>query len=490
MTLTPSALEYIMDSIFDGLRPRYAYDDWFYLALVPRQVRYDLPLFECLAPLACSLDRVESTGATGYRLREKLCEQWTALESITVHVQKRLLRRTAGTYLDTLAPPYPHWMGYQKIWKTRSSALLAIRLARTAFTLRFAFISFLIMKETNAGQRPWEDLSADRDDPIPLSICNSFQASWICDFNVPRIGAIVPIGSQVSTEIGSQWYEHIPGLLTARVPLWFAYGKQPMTSPLASEATRNEHRRHIPTKFSVHVLKKATERAYGFASIKNDEVQRHREDGSWEDLNEKVFYGYILQLNHSCERPTRVFVRQRNLETFTYQISITDHDVEVDMASSDTYETFVAQEKTAVSQLELAETSTELAKRLNREAINRNQPVPTPRGPAVFAWVLEGQRQVRMCVDHPDIIALWTRTTTAQRYYNPFRDEYDVLDISKEMPTHEPASLHEFDVNVQHRLYHDHHVYSAHAHHLMTEQPTRSSLVSVPLLHAQCRRSH
>ena len=82
-----------LSSVFEGLKTRWAYDDYFYCAMVPVQVNYDLPMLDCLSPAAMNVRKVVNTTGEVYRMDESLCREWIDLERAIVELQRRLLAR-------------------------------------------------------------------------------------------------------------------------------------------------------------------------------------------------------------------------------------------------------------------------------------------------------------------------------------------------------------------------------------------------------------
>lgn len=436
-----------MRSIFEGLHPRFAFDNYFYLALVPQRVRYDIPMFQCLAPLSCRLERVSTSGVEGYRLSEKLCAQWEALERVTIRIQRKLLRRTAGTYLDTCGTPYPSTLGYSSVWNTREQALRAVRLGRTAFTLRFAFLSYLIMCELNKERRTWDELVSDPEDPVPLAICNSFAASWICDFTVPRVGAFVEICCQQHPFAGRAWFQDIPCFLAFHVPIWFAYGNNPHPSVHISKIAEEYRLNYLPNDLSVYVLRKATTDGHdtdNSISIANQYAAGYDTPAV---MDKNDYYGYYRQ---EKKPSSRAFVMRRVCKTTVYEVDVREHTAYVSLidehypthaylenrapelnyrqSRDDTYDTFIAREKKINAALASTESTAQREERLARETKNASQPVPDKYGPTVFAWIGERPHVYRQLVKLEDIPALWERTSLENRTFNAFRNEYDVDD--------------------------------------------------------------
>lgn len=193
-------------------------------------------------------------------------------------------------------------MGYSSLWPTRPEALRAIRLGRTAFTLRFAFISYLVMREAYKKRRTWHDLATDPNDPVPLSICNSFGASWIGDFTVPRIGAFVETCSRELPYAGRAWHEEIPSFLAFHIPLWFAYGNDPSPGREISKVTNQYRLLYLPKDLVVYVLKKATEHAYHTDNDISIADQYAAGVDNPAHMMKDDYYGYYEQQNTPSDR--------------------------------------------------------------------------------------------------------------------------------------------------------------------------------------------
>lgn len=437
----------------DGLKTRWAYDDMFYLALVPLQVRYDLPMLACLSPTSMNIIQVNTEKGKVFRMEDKLCRQWLALERVVVELQKRLLRRCPGTYLLTVAPPYPSSFGYACNWTTEDDATKSTRLARTAFTLRFAFVSYLVMKETLKDRPVWQDLTQKGADPLPLSICNTLRASWICDFDVRRVGAFVDISNKFIPDASYQWHDDIHDMLRIGVPIWFGYGTHasPDQRLKQSSITNTLHRDYQPRRPVYDVLTAVIHKEQ-----QNDilvaQSSTNEGDKSSSITELSSYYGYLLQSPRNA--PTEVFVRRRGGQTTRYMTKLNNEgtllwrlspnqDEGESMRSHDeivlsniffqsrqrpreTYQQFTQREDLAAVHLKRVETRKDREKRLAREEQNRDQPVPRSRGPTVFVWLTENGIQYRRQVRTRDIQGLWEQTSPIQRRYNSLRNEYDV----------------------------------------------------------------
>lgn len=445
-------------NIFDGLKTRWAYDDYFYLALVPLQPRYDLPMLDCLSPLAFKVNVVIIENRRAYQIDPDIVKRWMAWENVIVRLQRKLLRRVAGTHLLTTVPPYPSAFGYHKQWPSEEKATLAGRLARTAFTLRFAFLSYLLLKESLKGRSTWQELTQERDDPVPLCICNTLRASWVCDFTVPRVGAFIDIGGVLLPDGGRQWHEDIADFQLAGVPLWFGYAHRPVQARGSSPITLTEWKRHQPRVVAYEVLRTITTKTYKTDNDGYHDAQRLLQKEKLEDLPKEDVYGYLEYIKDDTYIITRGEVRRRKGDTTTYEIKFVEgrpsdqflHDsgrthssiytsllfFQCRQYSGDTYQRFIERERTWIEYLKRTETGQDRERRLARESLNEGQPVPTANGPAVFVWIKDNGVHYRRRARASRIRDLWDRTTPSQRLYNSMRNEYDVDDTSNPLGNH------------------------------------------------------
>ncbi|KAI0771725.1 hypothetical protein BC629DRAFT_1595493 [Irpex lacteus] len=299
------------------------------------------------------------------------------------------------------------------------------------------------------GRNTWKDLAADTEDPVPLSVCNSFGASWIGDFTVPRIGAFVEPCCREFPYAGRAWHEEIPSFLAFHIPLWFAYRNDPSPGREISKITESYRTLYLPNELAAYVLKKATEHAYhtdNDISIADQyaagiDVPAH--------MMKDDYYGCYVQRSTPS---SRVHVLRRPCGTSAYKVSIIGHTAYVTVVNEyhhphthlenqapelyyrqrrdDTYDTFVAREKDDNRKLEATESASQRERRQAREAVNSGQPVPDKYGPTVFAWIGERPNICRMQVKPEEVPALWERTTPDRRTYNSFRNEYDVDDAT------------------------------------------------------------
>lgn len=458
-------------NIFHALKPRWAYDDLFYLAFVPVQPTYELPMLDCLSPLSFKVESIITDGVRRYRMEEKLCFRWKTLENVVCRLQRKLLSRIAGTYLLTVSPPYPSSYGYASEWPTEEKAALAARLARTAFTMRFAFLSYLILKESMKGRRTWQELTRPHDDPVPLSVCNIIRASWVCDFSVPRIGAFVDIGGRINRDGGRQWHVDIDDMLLAGIPLWFGYAHDAHHARDLPHVSLLEFKRHMPTHESFAILSNITETTYNSDNnaLHAAQLKETPDTVALDDYCKSEYYGHLVQTNDTPAPVTRAAVRRRSGNTSVYEITLVDGKHcehltnivdkthrQLELATmffryrqrdTDTYETFVLRESAARLYMWMRTGDEERRRMLEREEEQRNQPVPSGKGPAVYAWQLEGGIQFRRRVRTSKIRALWDRTSPAQRTYNPMRNEYDVDDTAQTDPAPEHPTFTESDSN-------------------------------------------
>lgn len=422
-------------------QPRYAYDTYFYLALVPLSVEFDGPLLGCLSPTSVALEpTVTKRGNTFFQLTRTLQTQWQSCESIILEVQRRLTRRAGLLYLETSVPPPPTAFGYAECYHSRSEALEHVKKALSAFTARLAFLSYLVLKEEAKGLDTWSDLALHRD-PLPLAICNAFRLSWVSDWTVPRVGAFVDIARQILRTGGSHWHQDIRLFLSKGtcVPLWFTFTSDDGVFQPACEDTRSIYHAFNP---SILVRLALADAATTVFDTETCDVPLNKLP--WNHCYSAVYLP-------ARSLPSALVVRRRKFISTEFtikfargsRITLTPTTTVPPSHGSlwhkrfkfrnrqlcgETYEDFMDRQTQECIQLEPYETPQEREARLCREDLNRFQPVPTGGGPAVYLWefVPSYHSHLRTRVLPSQVAELWEATTTSSRVYNAFRDEYDV----------------------------------------------------------------
>ena len=166
------------------------------------------------------------------------------------------------------------------------------------------------MKETLKGRPVWQDLTQKGADPLPLSICNTLRVSWICDFDIRRVGAFVDISNKFIKDASHQWHKDIHDMLRIGVPIWFRYGTHASPDPrlLPSSTMNTLHRDYLPRRPVYDMLTSVIR-----AEQRNDILaaqaitNEYNEPSSNTDLS--AYYGYLLQ-SPSCA-PDEAFVQRR-----------------------------------------------------------------------------------------------------------------------------------------------------------------------------------
>lgn len=437
----PPPLHVPAGQVFRLLQPRYLYDDYHYLAFVPQQIEYTGPLFGSLNPLSTETEAIERNGRRGYQLHAEQQEMWKALEFVTWKLEKRLVDRAGGVYLETIAPPPPHSFGYARTWPTTRHLQHSLSQSRAAFTAHFAFISCLLFRETQKNRKTWEDLS-NGDDPIPLAYCNAFRVSWIADFDVPRIGGFVDITRTYNTEAMCMWHELIEGLLKNGdcVPLWFAYNPHKLQDEhlqALPEATLTIAKSIIPDYRWVHLVQH-----FATSEWAADNEERTNK------LSENAGYAVACVDILSNDPPTRVTLRRRATHGAVFEIKdcggeyefiqlreeVPSHHAVLHarfkfgdrQKQGETYNEFMDRQRQEKMEWMGRESPDETRARLHRELKHRDQPTPDGASPAVYQWVLQEGVQIRTLVSPKDVAKVWKETIRAKRHYNECRNEYDI----------------------------------------------------------------
>ncbi|KAI0688286.1 hypothetical protein BC835DRAFT_1308847 [Cytidiella melzeri] len=385
-----SSCHRLISSIFDGLRTRFAYDSYFYFAFVPLQPHYDGPVLGCLSPFAVEVEQVAGRaqacpinssllGNGSGRLSSNLCCACSV--AFFAVFQARTLRQR-------LPPILCH----------SARAILATRLARAAFTLRFAFLSYLLMKEEVAGTHVWEDISQD-EHTIPLTMCNVLRTSWICDWSIPQLEPLLTLRGHLTLTRNAN------GIVTS--PTLYPLGT-PSPFGLRTPVTQSAQNYHLP-----HAL-----------CTNNSDLTI---DG----------LGLFRTLRWFCTPPTANFMAHHFAVMIIMVTSLLIQPPVLRTAGSqgrqlpgESYKEFVSREEDIQTKWALAESEEDRRKRLARIASQQSQPLPGRNGPSVYIWTHEQDTKIRRKVLFRDVRYVWRHTTAEQHIYNSFRHEYDINYLS------------------------------------------------------------
>lgn len=423
------------------LRPRFLYDDYYYVAFVPQQTQYDGPLFGCLNPLAATTETTLQEGRSCHQLVSDQRAQWQALELVTVQLRRRLVERAGGVYLETVFPPLPSTFRYAEPWPTEHQLLTALSQARNAFTLQFALISCLRFNEEKRKRATWEELS-EGPHALPLAYCNAFRVSWIADFDVPRIGGFVDITRAYRPDSMCVWHEIIEGILARgdSIPLWFAYDGQNTRRdalPTLPSPTLQVAKAVIPDRRWVLLVQAKADAEW---TLDNEDRAR--------PLSEGASYTVSRMGVTQNEHPSYIIFRRRAIQGSAFQIVnvgntydfVKLQEVVQSHASlmvsrfrfnnrqkqGETFEDFMTRTGEEQWAWRLRESDDERMARQYRETKHRDQPVPIGATPAVYQWTAQDKVDIRSLVNPRHVETLWEKTMPSDRHYNAFRHEYDI----------------------------------------------------------------
>lgn len=423
------------------LRPRFLYDDFYYVAFVPQQTEYDGPLFGCLNPLAAKTEKIAKEGRPSHQLVSEQRAQWQALELVTVQLRRRLVDRAGGVYLETVFPPPPSAFGYAEPWPSEQQLLKALAEARSAFTLHFALISCLRFQEEKRKRATWEEL-CEGPDALPLAYCNAFRVSWIADFEVPRIGGFVDITRAYNPDSMCAWHETIEGILATgdSIPLWFVFDGQ--------NTRRDDLPKLPPSTLEVAKAVIPDHRWVLLVQMKADTEWRLDNEDRARPLTEDASYTISRMNVTQKEHPTYIIFRRRAIQGSAFQIVNSGNaydfvqlrEVVHSHASlmlsrfrfnnrqkqGERFEEFMTRTQEEQWAWRSRESEDERMAREYRETKHRDQPVPTGGSPAVYQWTLHDEVNIRSLVNPRHVEQLWANTAPGDRRYNAFRHEYDV----------------------------------------------------------------
>lgn len=437
----PPSTSVDLRGIFSGHSPRFAHDNYFYLAMVPVEPRFEGPLLGCLSPFAVTSELArDGSRVAGWQLSPKQQREWCNCERVILEVQRRLVMRAGLTPLDMIATPAPFSYGYTQTWETRPKLHQALKKTLSAFVMRLALISYFLLEEEAAGKETWTALSSEPN-PLPLAICNALRVSWLNDWSQPRVGAFVDIGMTLNPSAGCQWHKAIPVFLSkgSCVPLWFAYTAPYIGVPQsARRETKVAYSTFHPSRRWFEVLPHSAGWIYRRES---EEIPVNRQ---WEH------YLYSAVTISRGTYPESLYIRRRTKfathATLKFEGAHTTYVITSAHAAShaqvyskrlqfryrqlpnETYEMFMTRNREDNRAMYERETPDERDAREAREAANASQPLPQSSSPSVYMWVTDASTfcELRTLVTLSEVEAVWNSTTIDMRTYNSHRDEYDI----------------------------------------------------------------
>lgn len=437
----PPSTSVELRGIFSGHSPRFAHDNYFYLAMVPVDPRFEGPLLGCLSPFAVTAELArDGPSVVGWQLTAKQQQEWCNCERIIMEVQRRLVMRAGLTPLDMIATPAPFTFGYTHAWETRPKLYAALKKALSAFVMRLALISYFLLVEETEGKDTWQGLSSGPN-PIPMAICNVLRVSWLNDWSQPRVGAFVDIGMALNPSAGNQWHKAIPTFLSkgSCIPLWFAYNAPFAGVPRsARRETKVAYSTYHPSRRWFEVLSHS---AGSFYRRESEDIPVSRQWANYLYSAVTITRGaypeslYIRRRTKFTTHATLKFNGARTTYSITSAHAASHSQVyskrlqfRYRQLPNETYDAFMTRNREDNMVMYERETPDERNAREAREVGNVSQPLPKSSSPSVYMWVTNTSTfcELRSLVPLSDVEAVWNSTTDEMRTYNSFRDEYDV----------------------------------------------------------------
>lgn len=353
---------------WDACRPRWVNDRTFHYAFIPKNVTYDGSILSALQYAYETLPIEEKRvgeKTTLYRLSRELAQQWYWIEQVIGTLEAQLMRHCSATLplgYERRYDFHPSQYNYRDWYTERHHACRSANLARGAFVVRLAMVSYLVLKGQSESRDVFQILHSHGG--LSPEFLNNIAGSWVANRKVPRVGAILnahtpPLGDH-------QWASEIKTLMSYRcIPFWIDYGPIPLRPSVLN----------LPDKF--------------FPG--KDVVMR-----------------YIQAFEHRAREDARAQVA---------------HDVHEAVAFVRGWLEERAQSAVKAIQLE---TPSQKAERELREKQYGNLEMPGRRGPRVYRWEYHLGMWNRLRVPYEQFEAIWMATTPRMRVYNSVQHEYDI----------------------------------------------------------------
>lgn len=382
---TLPCIPHFHDSLPEYTMPRdtqqlsWSYNAYPQLAFVPRENRFEGPIFQRLAYTFYNIP-MERDGHL-WRLSRSVQTQWERLETALIVIASFLIEYSyAFMPLDFSTFRLPSQYGCRAVGEERYARKIAMR-CRDAFIPLMSLCSFAIslhlptQQTSNIGTPSWARLLIEKRGLHPEWV-NSLRQSVVADFSPnTRVGVIVHVGK-------CQWLSQIKAMLLAEVPVWFYWGRLGSLFSVDHPVST----RYRPTSDEILAEQARRFPSTGQMADPQSEASHDRED--------------------DIPKPER-FSRQKRGET---------------------WQEFFARHVEIRSRKIATETPQERQKRLDREQNARKHAAPSRRGhgPAVYHWSEEGQFRIRTRVFRACVEDIWDCYSDSQRKYDSIHNEWDI----------------------------------------------------------------
>ena len=212
-------------------------DQTFHLAMVPREPTYSGPFFSALSYTFTTLPirrKSEREGEDRYVLDKTAVHKWHALEECITVLINEISRYADVTFpldYDPGSDYRPFKYKYGNSFRSEMHLRKEADLARNAFTVQLAMVSYLIAHAWSEGR---DALLALRSRTrLSIDFIEAVRRSWVANWSVPRVGCYINPYNVPTSSNKHQWHNSAHVMYNRGcVPFWIWYGIRDRSKPL------------------------------------------------------------------------------------------------------------------------------------------------------------------------------------------------------------------------------------------------------------------
>ena len=204
--------------------------------MVPQEPTYSGPYFSALSYTFTTLPiRRKSEGQGGFYLDRGVVHTWRALEESIMVLINDISRYADVTFpleYRTGSDYWPSKYKYANTFRSEMHLRKEADLARHAFTIQLAMVSYLIAHAWSVGCDAL--LSVRTRTRLPGDFIEAVRRTWVGNWSIPRVGCYVDPYIVATTTTKRQWYNSAHVMYNRGcVPFWIRYGKRDRSKPFA-----------------------------------------------------------------------------------------------------------------------------------------------------------------------------------------------------------------------------------------------------------------
>ncbi|KAK7048795.1 hypothetical protein R3P38DRAFT_2505225, partial [Favolaschia claudopus] len=398
-----------------------------YFVFVPLHNPFHGPLFECLRTPRDGFPLI--TDGTGWMLDLPLQESWGKLESGLRHLLRAMYKvfgSNPSVGMIDFLPRYFAWpkrFGYAQTYRNRESAKIVAERTRNSFLPLMSTITMMFLIFEGQGWSSWRDRVLETSG-LHSAWFAEVESSAVGDLKLPRL----------------EWLVNLVCSLNLSIPLYFYWGKitnEPeycMPSYLRDkcfypDTTEISHLKSLPGQ--------VTYSPWSCSRGPDSSVRIWQPDHKTHPSSLPTTQRIVSDsAPHPASFTADTMPQQQN-------IARTEAPAHTSHASAETQSypqpeknsgqlygedihRFLARQKAHNAQIEAKEKPKSKQERLQREAHAAKGSPPGKKGARVFVWEAEDNYLIRRAINRVDAADRWDEFTDNQRFYNSFRNEWDL----------------------------------------------------------------